>query len=142
MTNATSNILKMSQQKQIHIYYKLPDSYSNPGLISKLYTIKGEKKKSFKNTEEREQSEYYKQWPSKPLYLGTCPSQAGQVWEALQYVLEGMRTSFTPIMQEGNAAFSDSVHCQYGRLGCMEMMPPPSAWICLNFTLLASNKNF
>lgn len=27
-------------------------------------------------------------------------------------------------MQEGNAAFSDSVHCQYGRLGCMEMMPP------------------
>lgn len=47
MTNATSNILKMSQQKQIHIYYKLPDSYSNPGLISKLYTIKGEKKKKF-----------------------------------------------------------------------------------------------
>lgn len=48
MTNATSNILKMSQQKQIHIYYKLPDSYSNPGLISKLYTIKGEKKKVLK----------------------------------------------------------------------------------------------
>lgn len=58
MANATSNILKMSQQKEIHICCKLPESYSNPGPnIQALHNKR--KTKSFKNREGREQSVYY-----------------------------------------------------------------------------------